>query len=242
MSNVDADTPFLGVLMLDTAFPRILGDAGNAASYPFPVRISIVDGAGALDIVKPGGPNDDLLEGFIEAARQLEEEGAIGLISTCGFLVHFQSRLAQAVNVPIIMSGLSLFPLLRSAVGNRPIGVLTASTASLTSGALDAAQIDPDQVHVAGFEGCPAFADTILTSEATPSQAFDAEAIEAYAVQNARKLIGQYPNIGCILLECGNLPPYAPAIRDATGLPVFSIMDAAHMFWSASEGQLLRAQ
>ncbi len=235
------DESFLGVLMLDTAFPRILGDAGNAASYPFPVTIFTVAGAGALDIVKADRPRDGLLADFLEGARRLEDEGAVALISTCGFLVHFQSQVAQAVRIPVMVSALSLYPLLRVACGDRPIGILTASATSLTGGALKAARIDPDHVHIAGFEGCAAFTGTILTTKATPAAEFDTATIGTYAVQSARALIEQNPDIGCILLECGNLPPYAPAIRAATGLPVFSIMDAARMLWSASESKLAGA-
>ena len=32
----------IGILMLDTAFPRIPGDIGNALTYGFPVRYKIV--------------------------------------------------------------------------------------------------------------------------------------------------------------------------------------------------------
>ena len=30
--------PALGVVMLDTRFPRLPGDIGNPATFPFPVR------------------------------------------------------------------------------------------------------------------------------------------------------------------------------------------------------------
>ena len=39
------------------------------------------------------------------------------------------------------------------------------------------------------------------------------------------------PDLGGFLLECGNLPPYADAIRAATGRPVFGILDAASLLW-----------
>ena len=38
-------TPFtLGVLMLDSRFPRPVGDVGNPATWPFPVRYEVVRG------------------------------------------------------------------------------------------------------------------------------------------------------------------------------------------------------
>ncbi|MEP5728668.1 MAG: aspartate/glutamate racemase family protein [Sulfitobacter sp.] len=226
--------PFLGILMLDTAFPRVIGDAGNPASYPFPAKIKIVTGAGALDIVTPGQPDRTLLQGFIAAAQELEQEGAVGLVSTCGFLIHFQEQLAQAVNIPVMVSALSLYPMLRTAIGSAPIGILTASTESLTNGALECANIADQDVVIAGFETCTAFSQTILAAKPTTDADFDPKEICKFAVAQATHLLKQNPNIGGYLLECGNLPPYAAAIRAATGKPVVSILDAAQLIWSAS--------
>jgi hypothetical protein len=36
--------PFLGVVMLDTRFPRPVGDLGNLATWPVPVNIRVVRG------------------------------------------------------------------------------------------------------------------------------------------------------------------------------------------------------
>ena len=119
--------PFIGILMLDTSFPRILGDAGNADSYPFPVKIKVVKGVGALDIVKPGQPDADFLPKFIASAQTLEKEGAVGIISTCGFLVHFQNEIANSVKIPVVVSALSLYASLHPMCGTAPIGILTAS-------------------------------------------------------------------------------------------------------------------
>ena len=57
----------LGILMLDTRFPRIQGDIGNASTFPFPVRYAKVPGASPRRVVKEGDPS--LLGPFIEAAR-----------------------------------------------------------------------------------------------------------------------------------------------------------------------------
>ncbi|NDH64761.1 MAG: aspartate/glutamate racemase family protein, partial [Alphaproteobacteria bacterium] len=41
----------MGILMLDTRFPRIVGDIGNAASFDFPVIFRRMDGIGSADAV-----------------------------------------------------------------------------------------------------------------------------------------------------------------------------------------------
>ncbi|MEM9318255.1 MAG: aspartate/glutamate racemase family protein [Pseudomonadota bacterium] len=223
--------------MLDTTFPRIHGDAGNTSSYPYRAEIAVVSGAGAAAIVRPGHPRRDLLPAFKQAAKDLQAAGAVGLISTCGFLIHFQDEIAQAVDVPVMVSALSLFDTVRIATGGRPVGILTASATSLLDGGLQAAGIDGRAVHVAGLEDCAAFCDPILLGRDQPS--LDVAKIEASVVARAKALLVRHTQIGAFLLECGNLPPYAPAIRAATGKPVFSILDAARMLWEASECQLL---
>ena len=37
----------------------------------------------------------------------------------------------------------------------------------------------------------------------------------------ARQLIETHPDVGAIVLECTNMPPFADTIRQVTGLPVF---------------------
>src|ERR1044071_2045693 len=69
----------VGILMLDTRFPRIPGDMGNAASFPFPVRYHRVTGANPDRVVRKGA--EGLLPAFLEGARALEREG-VGMITT----------------------------------------------------------------------------------------------------------------------------------------------------------------
>src|SRR5213079_1132189 len=89
----------VGILMLDTRFPRIPGDMGNATTFPFPVRYHRVRGAKGL------------LPAFVDGARQLEREGVGAVTTNCGFLVKFQRELAAAVTVPVFTSSLLLVPL-----------------------------------------------------------------------------------------------------------------------------------
>jgi Asp/Glu/hydantoin racemase len=220
--------------MLDTAFPRILGDAGNPNSYDLPARTRVIKNAGSLNIVKNGRPEESLVQQFCQAAQELEAEGAIALVSTCGFLISVQQDIASVVSIPVILSSLSLYPLLSNLFGKRPIGIMTASQSSLGDQVLKAAGITAEDVRIVGFEDVPAFADAILRDKSEQLNSLDEQAIEQAAISKAKALISETPEIKAILLECGNLPPYANAIRNATGLPVFSILDAAKLVSSAS--------
>ena len=53
----------VGILMLDAQFPRILGDMGNARTWPFPVRYKIVRGASPEVVVLQGA--EGTLDAFI---------------------------------------------------------------------------------------------------------------------------------------------------------------------------------
>ena len=67
----------LGILMLETEFPRVHGDVGNAATFPFPVLYKVVPGATAYSVVKQKGAG--LHNVFIDAARELVQIGADGI-------------------------------------------------------------------------------------------------------------------------------------------------------------------
>jgi hypothetical protein len=220
---------FIGILSLDTRFPRIPGDAGHVESYHLPARIRVVTGAGSPDIVRDGRPAPALVAGFIAAAQALEREGAVMLTSTCGFLITVQAEIAAAVSIPVLLSGLALVPLVRGMTGDRPVGILTASRASLGAAALHAAGSAAEDVRIAGLDHFPCFAETFLSAKATQRLTLDPHEIEATVTQAGRDLVGANPEIGALVLECGNLPPYAAALRKAIRRPVFSILDGARL-------------
>lgn len=222
-------TGFIGVLMLDTAFERILGDAGNPDSYHLPAKTLVVQNAGSTDIVRNGKPDPVLLAAFCEAAQRLEAEGAIALTSTCGFLATAQEDIARSVKIPVMVSALSLFPVVRAIHGERPIGILTASSEHLGPAVLDAVGIKPDQVIIAGMQDVPEFAASILVPKSQQVKEIRQTEVQSAVIAKALELCQSTSEIGAILLECGNLPPYARAIEDATGRPVYSILDGARV-------------
>jgi len=63
----------VGILMLETQFPRIHGDMGNAGTWPFPVHYRVVRGA-SPDLIVRGDPVD-MVDDFISAGRDLVAMG-----------------------------------------------------------------------------------------------------------------------------------------------------------------------
>ncbi|MGE4325456.1 MAG: aspartate/glutamate racemase family protein [Pseudodonghicola sp.] len=220
---------FIGILSLDTRFPRIPGDAGHPDSYHLPARVRVIEGAGSPDIVRDGRPAPELVARFRTAAEELVAEGACLITSTCGFLITVQREIAAGLPVPVALSGLCLLPVVRQMMGARPIGVLTASATALGETAIRAAGATPDEVRIAGLQDRPLFAETFLAAKESQRTGFDPAAMEAEATETARGLIARAPEIAAIVLECGNLPPYAAAIQQATARPVFSLLDAARL-------------
>jgi hypothetical protein len=210
----------VGILMLDTRFPRIPGDMGHAATFPFPVRYHRVSGASPDLVVRRGAAG--LLPAFIEGARQLEREGVGAVTTNCGFLVKYQAELAASVRVPVLTSSLLLVPLVhRMLPPGRRVGILTVNAAGLADEHLRGAGIGPEiPLAVAGLEGEKEFTRVLLGDEAE----LDVDQAREEHVRVARRLVTDHPDIGAIVLECTNMPPYAPDVQRVTGLPVFDVV------------------
>ena len=64
----------VGILMNRASFPRLPGDIGNPATFPFAVRYRMVPGTTYHDVVE-ALQEERLLVPFIAAAQALEQEG-----------------------------------------------------------------------------------------------------------------------------------------------------------------------
>nr|WP_281260384.1 aspartate/glutamate racemase family protein [Phreatobacter cathodiphilus] len=208
----------LGILMLEARFPRIPGDMGNGTTWPFPVLFKVVRGADPERVVLQGARG--LLPDFIAAARDLVDLGAEAITTNCGFLSLFQRELAEAVNVPVATSSLMQVPWVQATLppGKR-VGVITVSRSSLTPAHLDAAGV-PRDVPLAGTESGREFFRVLIKAEKTD---MDVALAEADIVAAGRDLVARHPEVGAIVLECTNMPPYAAALAEAVGLPVYDI-------------------
>lgn len=214
---------FIGILMLQTRFPRPPGDIGHPASFPVPTRRLVVDGATPAKVVRDaqGLAAGGLLDAFIEGAQRLEREGALAITTSCGFLVLFQQQLQAAVRVPLVTSSLAQLPALLDAAPQ--VGVLTISAPRLGRAYLQAAGVPGARVQDVIVEGLPpdtAFARTILGDRPR----LDLRQAQADVVAAALSLKQRAPQLRSMVLECTNLPPYADAIEAATGLRTVSLL------------------
>src|ERR1700722_4255387 len=208
----------LGILMLEARFPRIPGDMGNAGTWPFPVLYRVVRGATPERVVLNAAAG--LLDDFLAAAAELVHDGAEAITTNCGFLSVFQAELAAQVRVPVATSALIQVPWVQAMLpAGRRVGVVTVSAGSLTPRHLEAAGVALD-TPIAGTETGREFFRVLIKAE-KPDLDVD---LAAQDILDAGKgLLARYDDIGAIVLECTNMPPYANALREATGLPVYDI-------------------
>lgn len=212
-----ARVPTLGVLMLETRFPRILGDIGNPATFDHPVRYAVVRGASPRRVVH--GCDPQLLQPFIDAGRDLVRDGADAIATSCGFLVLFQHALHDALGVPVWSSSLLALPELQARLApGRCVGIVTVDAAALGAAHLRAACASLD-TPIEGLEPGCAFQRCLLDDEPT----LDPIAARDATVAAAQRLVARRPDVAALVLECTNMAPYADAVRATTMRPVDDI-------------------
>ena len=215
--------PIIGILMLDSRFPRIYGDVGNPATWGFDVAIEVVPKATPQAVVCRG---EDFLAPFIAAGQCLVEQGVSGITTTCGFLSIYQDELSKALNVPVLTSSLMQVASVNATLpeGKRA-AIITISALALTAEYLRAAKV-PLDTPIGTTEGGLEFSRCILNDEPV----LDVDLAKKDNVNAALALVKSDPSIGALVLECTNMVPYAAAIGIATGMPVYSMYNLISWF------------
>jgi len=211
----------VGVIMLDTRFPRPPGDIGNPDTFGGDVLYEKVVGAVPQRVVGEAGTDRSLLQPFLDARDVLVGRGADFVTTSCGFLILFQEALALGCPVPVVASSLIMLPSLErslAAKGKRP-GVLTFHGGRLGADYLRAAGARTD-TPVEGTESGGEFMRRILANEPT----MDLDAAERDVVDAGRRLMQRAADIGAVVLECTNMPPYRDALRRACGVPIYDVI------------------
>lgn len=221
----------IGILMLETSFPRIPGDIGNALSYSFPVKYKVVKGAVPERVITEK-PDMALLEPFIIGARELENEGVMAVSTSCGFLAPFQKELTRALKVPVFTSSLMQVPLVNNMLSrDRRIAILTINPEKLNEGHFLGSGWSSQEIPVIvrGVKDDSAFRSVFFGNR----QEMDIELIKDELKSLAQSLLADHPETGAIILECTNMAPFSRVISETTGIPVFDINTLMNFVYSA---------
>jgi hypothetical protein len=198
---------FMGILMLDTTFPRIIGDIGNHRTFDFPVRYRTVKGATPERIVVRA--DKSMIQPFVVAGRDLVREGALP--------------------VPVFSSSLLQVHLAQTLLKDGwKVGVLTAKKSSLSHEHLSAIGIADIPMAIQGMEDHEEFTRVFIGGKTT----LDVDLCRSEMVSAALNLTTENPRVGPIVLECANMPPFADAVRQVTQRPVFDITTLLNSAWA----------
>lgn len=206
----------IGIIAVDLVYPKLPGNVVNATTFPFPVLYKKV----TFEIEQLFEGSSELEDQIVAAAKELEAEGVRALVGACGYFVHFQEQVANAVDIPVFMSSLCQLPLIQLGLKqSQKIAVFAASGDNITPPVIE---------RVGGNFGKLIVQDVGSLESFAPIRWGKTELDNKKLTQDLAKIAidlkKDNPDIGAILLECSDLPPYACTIQQATGLPVFDFI------------------
>jgi len=207
----------VGILQLYAHLPFFPGNVSNAWTYDFPVKFMHVEGTG-IDNVLAGDKSN--VDAIVKAAKQLEKDGCRAICANCGFFGHYQKEVAEQMDIPVYLS--SLIQASWAVTGlkkGQKLGIMTANSECITDEMFRSCGVSEEvqkRCVVYGAQDCEEFPN-ILTGKG----GLDPAILEEELVGIARKMVEENPDVGAILLECTDMPPYSWRIQAELGLPVY---------------------
>jgi len=221
----------LGVVRLDYNYPPAAGDIDSPESFHYDVHYRAVPGL-TFATCQSGKMPANVEENFIQAIRHLESKGVSCITGDCGFMMYFQALARQHTKLPVQMSALCQLPSITCAYQEgEMIAIFTANSETLAPMRdliRDECGVDTQNQRyiIVGCQDVPGF-EAVEAGEKV-----DVAYVTPGMVKKAKDLQAQVPALRAILLECTELPPYADAIRAATGLPVYDAITGCNFFLS----------
>ncbi|MBN2355935.1 aspartate/glutamate racemase family protein [candidate division KSB1 bacterium] len=208
----------IGIVVLETWYPLLPGNVANATTFHFPVRYKILREATVNRIMSA---DPDLIDMIIQAGREFQQEGIRAMVGACGYFANYQKIVSQELEIPVFLSSLLQVPMIYHALKpGQQVGMLVANAKAVNSTMLEACGITPDiPIAYLGMEDQPEFRNILEYGGQFHYDRFKAE-----VVGRAQQLVVENPNIGALLLECSDLPPFAWHIHHAVKLPVLNFI------------------
>ena len=233
--NSNNEKPKLGILILDRKYPLFIGNVGNPLSYDFPVLVQKIDG-----LYNPPTPpiynnhNELIKEAqlFINSAINLQKTNVNVIISSCGFFALMQQEVSKILNIPVLTSPLLLIPILLNIIPQKQkIGVITLYREYLTPEYFKAVGVeDTSRILLSDMSNANEFKKMIEKD----SVYVDERKIREEILRSVDLLINSDSNIGVLVIECSDMPPYSNDIRKLTKLPVYDYFDLIKIYLNTS--------
>lgn len=213
----------VGVLVFSTVTPRAPGDAGNAASFSYPVRYEVVQG-GFADLVE-GGPV--IKANLLAAGQNLVEAGIKAIVGDCGMMSLYQDCLGAELGIPFAGSSLCQIPMIWQLIGRSgSIGVITGHSGLLKETHLRASGWTEDiRLSIQGMQDEAHFDEIVIRG----GLALDVDRMRGDVLAAGEKLRAKTPDLRAVIFECSNLATYSADLAEALGVPVFDTLSAANL-------------
>ena len=214
--------------MLNTRFPRLLGDIGNPDTFDGQVIYETVELATVPEVVSTAPLDGTLKAEFRRAARKLEKRGATVIGTSCGFLISMQDDLQSEVGIPVLTSAIVLIPEIRQRFGpNAIVGVLTFD-ANVLAKPCYRNYLDSNCV----LGGLPRNGE-LYECIRGDLRTLDSDRAAAEVTHCASRLVESAASVDLFLIECTNISPYKESLRETFDRPVIDLVDAIREIPSA---------
>ena len=213
----------VGILVFSTVTPRAPGDAGNAASFSYPVRYQVVQG-GFADLVEGG---DEIKKNLLEAGQALVRDGIKAIVGDCGMMSLYQDCLGAELGVPFAGSSLCQIPMIWQLIGRQgSIGIITGHSGLLKQTHLRASGwTDEIRLSIQGMQDEPHFDEIVIKG----GLGLDTGRMLADVLAAGEKLRAKTPDLRAVIFECSNLATYSADLAGLLGVPVFDTLSAANL-------------
>lgn len=211
----------IGIVYIEDVFyPIVPGNVVNACTYSFPVRMIPVKNINCDELF---ACDEKVGASIMEACEQLEREGVRAITGACGFFGNYQKEMSEKFNVPVALSSLLQVPWVLSMLKpSQKLAILTADEKSITKRLLDNCGITDtmqERLVIKDLANSENFSCVIKNWGE-----WDNDLARKDVVDKAVEAVNENDDIGAILLECSDMPPYAASIQAEVGLPVFDFI------------------
>lgn len=213
----------VGVLVFSTVTPRAPGDAGNVASFSYPVRYEVVQG-GFADLIEGGA---EIKANLLAAGQNLTRAGIRAIIGDCGMMSLYQDCLGAELGIPFAGSSLCQIPMIWQLLGRQgSIGIITGNSEMLKEAHLRASGwTDGIGLSIQGMQDEAHFNEIVIQG----GLALDVDRMRADVLNAGRKLKEKTPDLRALIFECSNLATYSAYLAEVLDVPVFDILSAANL-------------